>query len=144
MVLTKKDCIKCETPLFLDEGVIVLNESAMKGEYRSDKYQLVTCCGFAANPTTIAAARGSGVFMSWLIDDDQSRYGRSYFIGIAKPKAVARWLKAYRDQIKSWAGKEATQKTIEFLEEYSKKSEQELLDKQKELWEHATKQKEDL
>ena len=70
MVLTKEDCIKVEHPLYMGEGFCVLSTEVMKDEYKEAKFQLIECSGFAANPTTIAACRGSGVFVDWCIDDD--------------------------------------------------------------------------
>lgn len=134
MLFTKEDCIKVDNPLYLGDGVAVLDvEECLKDEYKDAKFQLVTCGGFAADPTTIAAARGSGVFVDWCIDDDHSRYGREAFIGIAKPETVKKWLMLYGDEIKHWSD-ESSEKMKKYLEDYSNKTEEELVAVQNEHW----------
>lgn len=134
MLFTKEDCIKVDNPLYLGDGVAVLDvKNCLKEQYHDAKYQLVTCGGFAADPNTIAAARGSGVFIDWCIDDDHSRHERGDFIGIAKPEAVKMWLKLYGDEIQHWT-EESTKNMKQYLEDYSNKTEQELIDMQNSHW----------
>jgi len=137
MILTKEDCIKFDKPLFLGEGFCVLSTDAMKEEYKSDMYQLITCGGFAANPDTIAAHRGSGVFVSWVIDDDHSRYELCYILGIAKPETVARWLQEYHDKIHHYT-EESQHEMTHKLEEYSKLTEEELVARQEKHYNKET------
>ena len=129
MILTKEDCLPIEKwKTDLGVGYCILSPDAMKEDYRDEKYQLIFCGGFACNPNSIAAARGSGVFVTWCIDSDQSRYERQYILGIAKPETVKGWLERNKDKIECSYYPEHHDNMIKALEAYTKKTDQELIE----------------
>lgn len=129
MILTKEDCLPIEKwKTNLEVGYCILSPDAMKEEYKNEKYQLVSCGGFACNPRSIAAQTGSGVFVTWCIDDDHSRYEREYILGIAKPETVKGWLERNKDAINCSYWPEHHDNMVKALEKYIKKTDQELIE----------------